>query len=1179
MSETIRTFKNEPESGKFVKHSDHSFPAKIAQNHQRFVRQHPMKKQRYYQYTKQQRSMIRASYLVACLFILTATATHAQVNSVEFGKNRVQYQKFKWKYYQTENFNTYFSQDGLGLGKYVAQIAETELPSIEEFVEYGLQRRINIVAYNNFDEMQQSNIGLGIDWQNTGGVTRLVNNKMLVYFDGNHENLRRQIRQGIAKVLVENVLFGDDLGEFAANQALLDLPKWLTDGYIEYAAENWSPKLDDELRSIMLAGEYTNFYQFAFDKPELAGHSFWKYIADKYGKTKVTYFLYLSRIYRNLNNASQKVTKKKFKAVLKDFMLEVPQQYYKDLRGRRNAPKGQLGVSEVIGKKDFVHFNANPNPRSFTYAVVEFKQGKYSVVLVENFVTRKVLLKYGTRSKGDEINPNYPIIAWDGKGTRLAVLYNQEGKLKLFVYDVVNRIKTVKQELPMFNQVQDMKYMLDANTLIFSAIRSGQTDIFVYKIDSQTYDQITNDVYDDLDPAFVAFPNKTGIIYASNRPSATAATSEDSLPGKRFNIFLVDNWNKSEFKQISQLTALNRGNARFPSQYNTSHFTFISDENGINNRYAGFFRTERAGLDTLVFIGDEVLRNPPLAEVDSLLKEWNKTDIDSVGYVSITNDSSYVFPLSNYQSSTLETRTAGDNQQVSEVVKLGNVKLLYRLRVDENTLRRRNINARPTEYMKQLIDEEKRGRNRQAPQQDDKKADTDKKDFFQSEFGDEKTDSTQLGKVVEATPMTEAPILRKAKLYEYRPPKFFADYAVTGFNNSVLVVNKFQPFTGGGPVYLSNGGDFNGLIRLGTSDLMEDVKFTGGIRIAPNLRDNDVLFSFMNLRKRLDWGFIYYRSSIEDNVQFRDPDISPNPLLAPGKRFSSYYLAVLKYPFDRVKSLRATIGPRFDRSVVSSIDDVTLKVPDTTTTYGQLSLEYVYDNTTNPVSNIWHGLRYKIFSDMFMQMARAHEEGRYLFNVGFDARHYLPIYRNLIWAVRAAGDFSFGDQKVVYYLGGVDNWFSPKFNDAYPVNPNIEGPYTYQSLALNLRGFPQNAAHGNNAVTLNSEIRVPVFSTFFNKPINNAFLRNFQLVQFFDIGTAWFGDIKNIQRPQSIFSDQGNPFTVRIKSGGIGPFAGGYGFGARSTLLGYFLRVDAAWEMSGLFRGKPSWYVAMGFDF
>lgn len=1112
--------------------------------------------------------MKQLSSLIACLLVL---GVNAQVSTVEFGKNRVQYQKFKWKYYQTENFNTYFSQDGLGLGKYVAQIAEDQLPGIEEFVEYGLQRRTNIIVYNNFDEMQQSNVGLGLEWQNTGGITKLVNNKMLVYFDGNHDNLRRQIRQGIARVLVENILFGDDLGEFAANQALLDLPKWLTDGYIAYAAENWSPSLDDDLRSVMLAGIYTNFYQFAFEKPDLAGHAFWKYIADKYGKSKTTYLLYLSRIYRNLNSASQKVAKKKFKDVLKDFMLEVPQAYFKDLRGRRNVPKGQLSISEIIDKKDYIRFNANPQPKSFTYAMVEFNKGIYSVVLMENFVNRKVLLRFGTKAKEDEKNPNYPILAWDGKGTRLAVLYSHEGKLKLFVYDLVNRFKSVKQELPMFDQVQDMKYMLDANTLLLSAVRSGQTDIYTYKIDKQSFDQITNDVYDDLDPSFVAFPNKTGIIYSSNRPSANAVSSDDSLPSKRFNIFLVDNWNRSEFRQITQLTALRYGNARFPSQYNTSHFTFVSDENGINNRYAGFFRTEKAGLDTLVFIGDEILRNPRPSDVDSTLKEWNKNDIDSVGFVSITNDSSYVFPLTNYQSSLLETRTAGDNQQVSEVVKLANVKLLYRLKVDENTLHRRNVSANPTQYMKQVIDAEKKAQLKNAALEEENKADSAKKqtDFFQSEFQNEKPDTaSKKGKVVEAEEIAKQPVLRKAKLYEYRPPKFFADYVVTGFSNSVLPVNKFQSYGGGGgPIYLSNGTDFNGLIRLGTSDLMEDVKFTGGVRIAANLRDNDVLFEFYNLRKRLDWGLTYFRSS--NQVSFSN---YPQYLW---KEFSNYYLVRLKYPFDRTKSLRATIGPRFDRLLVTSRDVPSLEFPDSTTTYGQLSLEYVYDNTLNPATNIWHGLRYKIYMDWFNQLSKVGAGGNNLFNVGFDARHYLPLYRNLIWAMRAAGDFSWGDQKVIYYLGGVDNWFSPKFNDNNPPDQSVY--YVYQSLAENLRGFKQNVSNGNNAVVINSEFRVPVFSTFFNKPINNAFLRNFQLVQFFDLGAAWTGSVKNIERPSVVYGTP--PITVKLKAGGIGPFAGGYGFGARSTLLGYFIRVDAAWEMNRFFRGKPMWYFAMGLDF
>lgn len=1145
--------------------------------------------------------MIKLIGRLACASLLIAsTQVHAQVNAVEFGKNRVQYQKFSWKYYQTENFNTYFSQDGLALGKYVAQVAEKELPQIEEFLEYGLQRRANVVVYNSFDEMQQSNIGLGIDWQNTGGVTKLVNNKMMIYFDGNHENLRRQIRQGIAGVLLANVLFGDDLGEMAANQTLLDLPKWLTDGYIEYAAEEWSPELDDRLKSALLSGDYNNFYQFAFAKPLLAGHAFWYYIGNKYGRQKTTYLLYLSRIYRNLNTATQRVAKKKFKEVLQDFMTEMSQLYYKDIRGRRLVPKGQLSVTEEIGKKDFIRFNANPQPRSFAYAVVEFKQGKYSVVFHPNFVDRKVILQYGVRSREDEINPNYPILAWDGKGTRLAIVYNQEGKTKLLVYDAVNRVKIVNQELPMFTQVQDMKYMLDANTLLFSAVKSGQTDIFVYKIDKQSVEQITNDVYDDLDASFVAFPGKTGIIFSSNRPSADAPDADTAIASHHYNIFLIDNWNKSDFKQISQLTNVKFGDARYPSQYNNYHFTFVSDENGINNRYAGFFKSERAGLDTLVFIGDEVLRNPALNEVDSVLKEWDKNDIDSVGYVSITNDSAYVFPLTNYQSGLLETRTAGDNSLVSEVTRQGNYKFLYRLRVDENALRRRNVSAKPTEYMKKQMDMARIAASRNA-NVDIPAADTSKKqnDFFQNEFQNEKRDSStsQMGRVFDAQEITEEPVLKTAKLYEYRPPKFFNDYVVAGLNNTMFGVSKYQPYAGGaGPIEPANGNDLNGLIRMGTVDLFEDYKISGGIRLAPNLRDNDILFEFNNLRKRLDWGFTYYRSSAEtvvDTSHGRVPDQNLWPFV---KQHSNYYLARLSYPFDRVRSVRLTVGPRFDKYIFPAFSTLDLKQPDIKKTYGQFTLEYVHDNTLNPTMNIWNGLRWKAYVDWFTQLNNIKTtEGKFLFNAGFDARHYLPIYRNVIWALRAAGDFSWGNQKVVYYLGGVDGWL--KFGDNTKIDqntgelkyryfdptntPDPDADYAYQALAVNLRGFKQNIANGNNNVVINSEIRFPVFTTLFNKPINNALLRNFQLVQFIDLGTAWNGRYDNFERPTSRYPDDPNDptVTVKLKAGGIGPFAGGYGFGARSTLLGYFVRFDVAWQMNSFFKGKPQTYLALGLDF
>ena len=1161
------------------------------------------------------------------ILLFCAGTLRAQVNTVEFGKNRLQFKKFKWQYYQTPNFNTYFSQGGQDLAKFVLQVAEKELPGLEKFVEYGLQRRANLIVYNTYNDMEQSNIGLNLDWQTTGGITKLVNNKMVLYYNGDHNNLRLQIRQGIARILVENILFGDDLGEFAANQTLLDLPQWLTDGYIEYAAENWNTVLDDQLKSAMLSGRYNNFYQFAFERPYLAGHAFWYYLAEKYKKENVTYFLYLSRVYRNLNNASQRICKKKFKEVLKDFMAEEEDKYEKDIRGRRNFPKGTVSVTEDINDhKDFFHFSPNPLPKSQTYAVVEYNRGQYTVTLHENYIYTKVLLKNGVRSLEEQINPHYPLIAWDPKGTRLAVMYWSRGKTRFFVYDVTKKLKIVTQDLPDFQQVQDMKYMLNNNTLLLSAVRNGQSDIYTYDIENEKYKQITNDVYDDQDASFIAFPGKTGIIYSSNRPSSRAGSKDTVLPSNyHYNIFMVDNWNDNEGKQISQLTYLKYGNARYPTQYNLNHFTFVSDENGIANRYAGFFTTRRAGLDTVYKVGDELLHNPDPKDLDSLLKVQNKQQPDTSYVFAITNDSSYVFPITNYQSSLVETKSAGDNGQVSEVREEGDIKFLYKLKVDDAALAKRNINARLTDYRKKTVAESQiQGANVLRPvavPKNDSLHRQPSSDFFESEFDKERKDTSTNKRPVnvnpfaakpvqQAGPPKDEPILRKAKLFDYKL-KFSVDNFTAGFNNDVLV-SKYQPFTGSLPINLSGQDAFSGLLKASIFDLFEDIRFTGAVRLpffgsgesesqvstassavfAPGnssfFDGSSEYFARVDYLKHLfDYSLIYYRET-QTGTYMGDPALGAAAAYPyDAKAYTNLWQAVIKYPFDKVRSLRLSVGYRVDKIVVrpdlnlgtgnSFADSIGLIAPPLDKqNYGLVHLEYVYDNTILKTTDIWNGLRYKVYMDWNSQLNGA-TAGEYGYNFGFDARHYLPIYRNFIWALRAAGDFSWGTKKIVYYLGGTDGWLFPKaYNLPQPADPT----YAFQSLAVNLRGFDQNIANGNNDVVINSELRLPVFATLFNKPINNAFLRNFQIVQFFDLGTAWNGKYNGLKRPEVDYqSSSQTSFDVLVKAGGIGPFAGGYGFGARSTLLGYFLRFDAGWQMNGFFTGKPVLNVSMGVDF
>ncbi len=1105
----------------------------------------------------------------------------AQVSSVEFGKNRLQFKKFKWQYYQTVNFNSYFNQGGENIAKYVLQVAEEELSGMEKFVEYSLQRRANIIIYNSFNDMLQSNIGLGIDWQNTGGTTKLVNNKMLIYFNGNHADLRKQIREGIAKVLVDNLLFGDDLGEVAGNAALLDLPQWLTDGYVAYAGQNWSTQLDDNLKSEILSGNYKNFYQFAFDRPLLAGHAFWYYIEEKYKRENTTYLLYLARIYKNLNKAAQEVTKKnKFKELLSDFMQYEEEKYDKDISRRRNYPKGSEITSVTIDKRvDYFHFNVNPNKRNGSFAVVQYKKGQYRLILNEDDKD-KTLLKFGSKSRLEDINPNYPMMAWDPKGTRLSVLYEEEGRIKLFVYDVITRVKPYKRDLTKyFEQVQDMKYAYNSQTLLFSAVKNGHSDIYTYDIENEKTNQITDDVYDDLDPSFVAFPNKNGIIFSSNRPSPNTRGSDTSLMNNRFNVFLITDYanNKPAINQITQLSHLKFGDARYPSQYNVNHFTFVSDENGIGNRYAGFFTTKSEGLDTLVLINNEVLRNPTSAEVDSMLTLSKLQDVDSVAVVAVSSDSAYVFPLTNYGSSLRETREAGDNHQVSEVTRQSDEKILYKLKIDENTLMRRNVSALPSAYMKSLMEKERIAGGEELIE---KVPDSSKQnDIFQHEFKPQKRDTANNKNIYQLNEQSQNTTLFRAKLFPYKPLKFSADYIVAGFNNNVLGT-RYQVYTGGsGPVTLSSNNGFNGMIRLGVSDIMEDIKLSGGFRLSTNLKDNDWLLQFTNLRKRIDWGLMYYRNV--QQVTFGGG--------FPGRLFSNLYQASISYPFDIIRSVRVSAGVRKDKEVLSSTSLATLAAPDFSKSYGLLHAEYVYDNTLNPAQNIWNGVRYKAYIDWNSQISKLDTlVGRYTFNFGFDARAYYPIYRNFIWAGRVAADFSWGNQKLIYYAGGVDNWvmFGANqknnsfryFNEAN--RPDADKDYAFQSLAVNLRGFIQNAANGNNAAVINSEFRLPVFSTLLDKPINNAFIRNFQLVQFIDLATAWNGAYDKLKRPSVSYYDPSQPSVlVNIKAPGIGPFLGGYGFGARSTLLGYFLKVDAGWPMNGLFKGKPIWYFSMGLDF
>jgi hypothetical protein len=282
----------------------------------------------------------------------------------------------------------------------------------------------------------------------------------------------------------------------------------------------------------------------------------------------------------------------------------------------------------------------------------------------------------------------------------------------------------------------------------------------------------------------------------------------------------------------------------------------------------------------------------------------------------------------------------------------------------------------------------------------------------------------------------------------------------------------------------------------------------------------------------------------------------------------------LKWPFSKVLALKGSASARYDKKVYAATDINSLKQASINEYWAGIKGELTFDNTQTKTLNIYYGWKWKIFGEYYQKIANQFNN---LIVLGIDFRHYQKIDRTFIWANRLAASTSFGNSKLVYYMGGVDNWITPKFD-----NQNIvaqDQNYNYQTLATNMRGFSQNVRNGPSFFVLNSELRFPIIGYFAKRPLKNNFINNMQLIGFGDIGTAWLGwnPYSDENTLTKTYIQRGPMFITVIKK--RDPLVGGFGVGLRTKLLGYFVRADYAWGVENGVIQKAVFYISLGLDF
>jgi WD40 repeat protein len=1084
------------------------------------------------------------------IFLIISSKVHAQFYNgmnMTFGKNRVQFNDFLWTYYKFDDFDTYFYLNGKELAQFTAEYAHEQLPLMENRFDSYLDKKIQFIIFNNLTDLKQSNIGLVTnETYNTGGITHLVGSKVFLYFDGNHIHFQQQIRAGLAEVLFNQMMFGGKLGRQVKTSTFFSIPEWYRQGFVSYMSRDWSVEYDNRVRDGILTGRYKKVNNIAGIDAVYAGHSLWRFIALKYGEAAISNILHMTSMSSSVDKGISYVLGIPFKRLIEEWQRFYTQEY-KEFENNERLPDGLLPVkfkSEIVYGQPRV----DPFGRKLAYTSNDF--GKYKIYLYDfQKEKKKKIFKKGTRID-TKTDYSYPLLAWHPTGKLLTFIIERKGMPWLYMYDL-DKKKMTKQILYNVQKVTDFSYSDDGRFLVMSAVQKGQSDIFVFNIAASSFRKITDDIYTDLNPRFIN--RSSQIVFSSNRDNDTLGKKPESdiKLNHTFDLFVYDYANRSQV--LKRITNTPLASEIRPESYGKNTISYLSDDNGIYNAYLAVLDSTVASVDTAVHYR-YFIRSKPVTDYTRNILDQSVSVTGGKKAIVCYHDDRYKIYVASTPS------FAG-----SRPLRLENTRYMASLKHKFEKEREKSLAKVDTAQQKEEPAQETKLKRFRMVYVDENG----------NEFTGTRKDKQLMdveGNIVSVDIVgsgLESGKFKFPKRRNYRV-EYFVNDMITQIDFNYINYN-YQPFTGGGPIYLNPG--FNVFLQVGVNDLMEDHRFVGGVRLNISLENNEYIFSYSNLKKRLDKEIIFHRNTIGWNVGPWYVNVHTHELFF-----------ILKWAFTEALSLRGTASYKNEMAVALATDQASLETSNLYYNWLMGKAELVFDNTRSLGLNLYKGTRYKIFAE-YMNMVGAMSEFRYikpparnnLFVVGFDFRHYTKISRTFIWANRIAGSTSFGESPLIYYMGGVDNWLFPKFDVTTPID--YEQNYAYQTLATNMRGFYQNVRNGNSFLVINSELRFPLFQFFSKTPLSSAFLRNFQLVAFGDIGTAWTGI--------SPYSSENALYTRYIDSGPLHisvemqkePIVGGFGFGARAHLLGYFIRGEVAGGVEDYKIHDPVFYLSLSLDF
>ncbi|RNC85592.1 MAG: hypothetical protein ED557_02130 [Balneola sp.] len=1125
---------------------------------------------------------MKAKFVTILILAVGFGITSAEAQYFPFGKNRVQYENFEWRFIQSKHFDIYYyGEKNYELAEFSAQSLESAYKQLSEDFNHEIVSRIPLIVYDSHNDFSQTNV-VPLDPTGTegiGGVTDKWKNRMTVPFMGDYNDFRRTLHHELVHAVFNDMFYGGNIQSIIQNNIQLVFPLWFEEGLAEYTALGWDTNTDMFIRDAVINGYLPpirylrNYYAYR------GGQSVWNFIVEEYGREKIAEILNRIKTSRSIEYGFADALGLTIDELSERWEQSLKERYFPEVAERESAKS----ISTLMTRRgEFGTYNTSPtiSPQGDRIAFITNGRGYFDVIVIDALNGRKLktLVRGEDNPDFEELNILNPNITWSPDGEFIALSTKRKGKDDIALVNY--RTKEVeKLEFETIDAIESVAWSPDGRKIAFDGNIGPYQDIFVYNFDTEELTNLTQDFFSDFQPAWSS--DSESIFFVSDRgekiETNTYKTEYRLLADLDFyqtDIYQIN----INTKQVERITASSDWSEKQPAVTRSGRLTFNSDENGIQNIYEYDFETKKAYALTDLQAGVSQF---------SMSADGSRIAIGAIneGYLDIFLLKS---PFSRKKTEPL-VKNYWAQRRVQETQEERVPATLYAREMFDvgivNAVERTQIEKEEEEA--QMTDEERASTFEQSGEID----------FRNYVFSEEVILDSTLTLIDEFIFDLEDNVTDDGR---YVP----RDYRLR-FSTDVA----YSPSVG-----LSTYGAY-APIQFLISDLLGDHQLSLGSNFQTDLRNSNYSIQYGYLKKRTNVFLSYFHSS-------RQYQTFGGELL----RFRTFGGGLsLQYPIDKFRRVDASltwIGLTRDYNVVTTPFTALFIDPNTVINSENLKSSLLYPQVTytkDATLNIpgfitpMGGTRYSIGISGSPGVG---EDSPAFASVLGDFRRYFNIGLGYSLALRGSSGASFGRDSQTYFLGGMLGWINQRWSDnGIPLERLADTFFTLPAVPL--RGHEYNTIYGNKFALINTEFRFPLFAALVPGAVPILPLYNITGAFFIDVGTAWGQNINvslvnlanetinfnvndadlsfRIGEERIIYYDEdADNFTTEVPTNGE-PIIGndgnpitaldgdiliGSGFGLRTIVFGLPFRYDIGWSYGrNGFEGNPIHYFSIGIDF